>query len=74
MALVRATIGAADHSGVDEQRFGFRWAAWSGVTGLMAVQQSWYDYHPDINIWIRPNPKIGFTPTEPFVEWLMSTP
>ena len=74
MALVVATIGAADHRGVDEQHFGFRWAAWSGVTGLMAVQQSWYDYYPDINIWVRPHADSGFTPTGRFVEWLMSTP
>ncbi len=74
MAVVRATIGEADHVGVDSECFGFRWAVWSGVTGLMAVQQSWYDYYPDINIWIRPHPEAGFAPTGPFAEWLMSTP
>ena len=74
MAMVVATIGAADHRGIDEEHFGFRWAAWSGVTGLMALQQSWYDYCPDINIWVRPHPEGGFTPTGRFVEWLMSTP
>lgn len=74
MAMVVATIGAADHRGVDVEHFGFQWAAWSGVTGLMAVQQSWYDYCPDINIWVRPHPETGFTPTGEFVEWLMSTP
>ena len=74
MAMVVATIGAADHRGVDEEQFGFRWAAWSGVTGLMVVQQSWYDYCPDINIWVRPHPETGFTPTGQFAAWIISTP
>jgi hypothetical protein len=74
MATVRTTIGAPDRSGVDEASFGFRWAVWSGATGIMAAQQSWYDYCPDINIWVRPRPLSEFTLTSPFVEWLMSTP
>ena len=36
----------------------------SGVTGLMAVQQSWYDYYyPGMKIWVRPTPETGFTLT-----------
>jgi hypothetical protein len=76
LAAVRAEIGPPDHTGADPgpYPFPFRWSVWLGTAGLLALQQSDYDYCPDINLWARPHPAEGFTPTEPFSDWLMTTP
>lgn len=71
---ITSTIGGPDHDGADEGLFPFRWSVWLGKTGLMALQQSHYDYCPDINIWVRPRTERAFAPTQPFVDWLMSEP
>lgn len=79
--LVAVTaLGDPARSGVDQGPFlhswsyPFRWSVWLGTAGLMALQQSHYDYCPDINIWVRTLPRNGFAPTDPFYEWLMSEP
>lgn len=69
-----STIGQPDDNGDDEGRFPFRWCLWLGETGLMAVQQSHYDYCPDINVWVRLRPDGQYLPSQPFVTWLMTAP
>jgi hypothetical protein len=65
-------IGPRDLHGVDRGPFRFQWSLWHGATGVMVVQQSLYDYMPDINIWVRPHGTGPMKPTDPFVDWLMS--
>lgn len=72
--IVTSTIGAPDVNAADEGRFPFQWSAWFGESGLMALQQSHYDYCPDINVWVRARPEGQFLPSQPFVNWLMTAP
>ncbi len=74
LETITATIGGPDHHGADGGAFPYRWSVWLGRTGLMALQQSHYDDCPDINIWVRPRPRNGFEPTQPFADWLSSAP
>jgi hypothetical protein len=73
-------LGDPTQSGNDQGPFPhnwsypFQWSVWLGTSGLMALQQSHYDYCPDINIWVRRQSRNGFVPTEPFYEWLMAAP
>jgi len=67
-----STIGPPDDNGTDEGRFPFRWSMWLGKSGLMALQQSHYDYCPDINVWVRARPEGQLLPSQPFVNWLIS--
>ena len=71
LTMASGTIGMPHYSGADTKGFPFRWSAWVGSTGIMVLQQSYYDYCPDINLWARPGtftyPGVGS-----FIEWLMS--
>lgn len=69
--VLTSTIGPSDDNGTDAGPFPFRWSAWLGESGLMALQQSHYDYCPDINVWVRARPEEQLLPGQPFVDWLM---
>jgi hypothetical protein len=56
LTMATATIGMPRYSGADPTGFPFQWSAWVGQTGIMALQQSHYDYCPDISLWIRREP------------------